>query len=51
MADNDQNRMAASEEPREAEVTELDDNSLEEASGGLRDDSDSEPIVINNCNC
>ena len=37
------------EKPLDNEVTELDDESLEEASGGLAKDSGD--IVINNCNC
>ena len=49
MADNDLNKVAENEKPLEAEITELDDQGLEEVSGGT--EREREPIVINNCNC
>lgn len=50
MAEKDPKRLEQTEKPAEAEVTELDDRNLEEASGGLETPQE-DSSVTNNCNC
>lgn len=50
MAEKDPKPLEQTEKPKEAEVTELDDQNLEEASGGLKAPQE-DSSVTNNCNC